>query len=123
MSKKEKFIKFVQDIIDEKDLEKLDKDSLEAIEFFNIFKTEGAVVKKKFTENGKKILQYLQENYEINNNLFKAKDIGAGLGISSKVASGSMRKLVTDNYLEKISENPNIYSLTDLGKNVDLSEE
>jgi Mn-dependent DtxR family transcriptional regulator len=48
--------------------------------------------------------------------LLKAKDIAEGLGISARTVSGAMRKLVTDNYVEKISTDPIIYSLTEKGK-------
>ena len=53
----------------------------------------------------------MQENKEKYNNLFKAKDIGEGLGISSKAVSGSMRKLVKDGYINKVGKEPVIYEL------------
>ena len=53
------------------------------------------------------------------NNLFKAKEIGEGLGISSRTASGAMRKLVTDGYIEKVGATPVVYSLTTLGVETD----
>ena len=75
------------------------------------------VIGKK--ENGKLVLKYMQDNKENYNNLFKAKEIGEGLGISSRTASGAMRKLVTDGYIEKIGESPVVYSLTESGTEVD----
>ena len=69
-------------------------------------KSEGGL-----TENGQKILSFMKENKEKYNNLFKAKDIGEGLGISSKVVSGSMRKLVKDGYINKVGKEPVIYEL------------
>lgn len=75
----------------------------------------------KFTENGIKILAYLQENKEDHNNLFKAKEVGEGLNISSRAASGAMRKLVNDGFLEKIGSNPVVYALTAAGEEIDLS--
>ena len=69
-------------------------------------KSEGGL-----TENGQKILSFMQENKEKYNNLFKAKDIGEGLGISSKAVSGSMRKLVKDGYINKVGKEPVIYEL------------
>ena len=69
-------------------------------------KSEGGL-----TENGQKILSFMQENKEKYNNLFKAKDIGEGLGISSKAVSGSMRKLVKDGYVNKVGKEPVIYEL------------
>jgi len=72
--------------------------------------------KPKFTDNGKLILSYMKENVETYNNLFKAKDMGEGIGISSRSVSGSVRKLVTDGYVEKMGENPIVYALTELGR-------
>lgn len=65
------------------------------------------------TENGKLILQYLQDSEHLT---FKAKDIGIGLDIPSRKVSGSMRKLVTDGFVDKIGKDPTIYILTDKGK-------
>lgn len=122
MTKKQKFINFVEGLIAKIDIDTLDADSKEAIEYFNILKSAEGEEKQKFTENGKLVLTYIQQNYETNNNMFKAKDIGEGLNITSRTASGAMRKLVTDGYLEKIASNPVIYSLTDLGKTVSVDE-
>ena len=66
------------------------------------------------TDNGKLILQYMQN--DDTKPLLKAKDIAEGLGISARTVSGAMRKLVTDNYVEKISTDPIIYSLAEKGK-------
>lgn len=122
MTKKQKFINFVEGLIAKIDIDTLDTDSKEAIEYFNILKSAEGEEKQKFTENGKLVLTYIQQNYETNNNMFKAKDIGEGLNITSRTASGAMRKLVTDGYLEKIASNPVIYSLTDLGKTISVDE-
>lgn len=122
MTNKQKFINFVDELISKLDIEKLDNNSKDAIEYFNILKNAGNEEKQKFTENGKIILTYIQKNYETSNNMFKAKDIGEGLNITSKTASGAMRKLVTDGYLEKVASNPVIYSITDLGKTVTVDE-
>lgn len=122
MTKKQKFINFVEGLIAKIDIDTLDADSKEAIEYFNILKSAEGEEKQKFTENGKLVLTYIQQNYETNNNMFKAKDIGEGLNITSRTASGAMRKLVTDGYLEKIASNPVIYSLTDLGKTILVDE-
>ena len=74
--------------------------------------------KPAFTDNGRKILQFMQESKDTFNNLFKAKDIGEQLSISSRTVSGGMRKLVTDGYVEKIGTNPVIYAITEKGVNV-----
>lgn len=76
--------------------------------------------KSELTENGKIILKYLQEHSDIR--LWKSRDIADQLGIASRSASGSMRKLVNDGYCEKLGENPVIYSLSEKGKNYIIEE-
>ena len=44
-------------------------------------------------------------------------DVAEQMGISSRGASGTMRKLVNDGFCEKIGQDPVIYSLTEKGKN------
>lgn len=120
MTKKEKFIKMVEELINAKDINELDK---EAIEYFEMLKAVKETEKPKFTENGKKILTYMQNNKDTYNNMFKAKDIGEGLFISSRAASGALRKLVTDNYVEKIGNEPVTYILTEKGININFTTE
>lgn len=92
--------------------------------YFNALQVSGDKKEtKEFTENGKMILQYMKDNKEICGNMFKAKSIGEGLGISSRTASGAMRKLVTNGYVDKVGDSPAIYSVTDKGDEVDLSAE
>jgi len=125
MSKKESFIKEVltlfEDLVeDENTPEKYF--SPDALDFWNGLNSTGDSEKPAFTPNGKLVLDYIQKNKDTYNNLFKAKDIGEGLGISSRTASGAMRKLVTDAYLEKVGQNPTVYSLTQKGIEVNLEE-
>jgi DNA-binding MarR family transcriptional regulator len=84
--------------------------------YFQALSTTADTVKPKFTKNGALVLKFMQENYETYNNIFSAKSIGEGMGISSRGASGALRKLVTDGYVNKIGETPVCYSLTDKGK-------
>lgn len=119
MTKKETFIKEVKDLI-EKAGEGLSED---AQTYFDALQASDDKQKPKFTENGKLVLQYIKDNKDEMNNMFKAKDVAEGLGLSSRTVSGASRKLVTDGYLEKVGENPVIYSLTDLGAEADLSAE
>ena len=76
---------------------------------------EGGAEKPVITDNGKVILKYLQENTD--KVTYKARDIADGLYISSRGVSGSLRKLVSDGFVEKIGTNPAIYSITEKGKN------
>lgn len=111
MTKKEIFINEISELIGQEPEKVL---SQEALSFWNSLKTFKEV--QPFTENGKKILQFMQDNEAELNNFFKAKDIGNGLSVSSRTVSGSLRKLVTDGYVEKIGTNPIIYSLTEKGE-------
>lgn len=123
MTRKQNFIEFVERLIPYNSIEELDDASKDAIDYFRtVIKGAAEEEKQKFTENGKLILSYIQQNYEITNNIFKAKDIGEGLNITSRTASGAMRKLVSDGYLEKIATNPVVYSLTELGKTTSVDE-
>ena len=124
MTKKEKFIEEVAKLANEADYNTIeDYFSEDALDYWNGLRVTKDKEKPKFTENGKLVLSFVKENKDAYNNLFKAKEIGEGLGISSRTASGAMRKLVTDGYVEKIGENPSVYSLTELGAQVNLDAE
>lgn len=70
--------------------------------------------KAEMTKNGAAVLRYLQKHPE---DILTAKAIGEEMSISSRTVSGSMRKLVTDNYVEKMGKNPSSYRITDKGIN------
>lgn len=121
--KKEEFIKMVQSMIDYIENEAHESDepiyySIEAKEFFEEFKKTKETVqpsKTKLTENGKKILLYMQQEKNNCENSFTAKNIAEGLFTSSRSVSGSMRKLMSEGYVHKIKNDPVTYSITDLG--------
>lgn len=122
MNKKEAFITIVENEIFQRPdiyIENYPDIFDDAKIYFEALKTEQKE-KEPFTENGKMILQYIQENKESFNNLFKAKDIGEGLGVSSRTVSGSIRKLVTDGYVERVGTNPAIYAITTKGEKVNF---
>lgn len=73
------------------------------------------IEKPLFTDNGAKILQYLQSAPTA---MYKARDIAENMGVTSKGVSGAMRKLVTDGYVEKVGKDPVVYMITEKGKNV-----
>ena len=73
--------------------------------------------KPEVTEAGLGILEYMQTCGKTS---LKAKDIADGMGVSSRKVSGSIRKLVTDGFVEKVGQNPVIYSLSDKGKDFDI---
>ena len=126
MTKKEAFLKIVKaEIFDRDDIyvENYPDIFEDAKDYFNGLSVSGDSGRPRFTDNGKLVLEYMQENVDTYNNLFKAKDIGEGMEISSRTVSGAMRKLVNDAYVEKVGENPTVYSLTAAGKEVTFNEE
>ena len=117
MSKKEKFVKAVQEaLFDKIDLTEMDPD---VVAYWEAFKGKEEADKPMFTDNGKIILKYLQDNPDITS--AKAKDIGEGLFISSRAVSGAIRKLVNDGFVEKIGQDPVLYSITEKGKTIEIA--
>jgi len=70
--------------------------------------------KVEVTEKGKMILEYLQ-NEDITPR--RSKVIADAMGLSGRTVSGSMKKLVSEGFIEKIGEDPASYILTEKGKN------
>lgn len=77
------------------------------------------IEKPMFTESGLQILEYLQSCDTTN---LKAKDIADGMQVSSRKVSGSIRKLVSDGFVDKYGQNPVIYMLTEKGKNFSIED-
>lgn len=67
------------------------------------------------TDTGKKILISMYVNQEKYLNVFSSKQLGELLFMSARSVSGSMRKLVTEQYVEKAGINPVTYKLTENG--------
>lgn len=111
-----KYLKIFEQIIADYGID-IDEDIQELRDFLAAM-TTSISNKPAFTEIGLDILAYLQNGHEKNN---KAKDIAEGMSLPSKKISGAMRKLVTDGYVEKFGQNPVIYSLTEQGKNFDIT--
>ena len=117
MSKKQEFIDFVETYLMSNCKQ---EDIPEGVMiYWNALKTKEEKEKPLFTDNGKMILSYLREHPEVTT--WKAKDIAEGMFVSSRVVSGSIRKLVTDGFVEKVSKDPVIYSITDLGKTIEIN--
>lgn len=91
----------------------------EVKEFYDILRSQQDkhIDKPLFTEAGLQILEYLKTQ-DVKS--LKAKDIADGMEISSRKVSGSIRKLVTDGFVEKYGANPVVYTLTEKGKNFDI---
>lgn len=111
MSAKSDFIEFVRDL--SREVEPSDWPG-HSRQYWDSLTTEKE--KPEFTDNGKLILKYLQDTVSDRPEQ-KAKEIGEGLLISSRTVSGAIRKLVTDGYVDKVSQDPVIYALTEKGKN------
>ena len=112
MSKKQEFINFVEMAIEAYPQEMNE----EARIYWEAFKGKEEIDKPLFTDNGKLILKYLQENQSTE--MWKARDIAEGLFVSSRTVGGAIRKLCTDGYVEKIGQDPVVYALTEKGKNI-----
>ena len=91
----------------------------DVVAYWEAFKGKEEADKPMFTDNGKIILKYLQDNPDITS--AKAKDIGEGLFISSRAVSGAIRKLVNDGFVEKIGQDPVLYSITEKGKTIEIA--
>lgn len=111
MTGREEFIKYVESVLIESEL------SEEALKFWNCIKNKEEKEKPLFTENGKKIFDFLKSQEQEN---WKAKEIAEELGMSSRGVSGAIRKLVTDNFVEKVGLDPVIYTLTTYGKEFNI---
>ena len=117
MSKKQEFIKYVEALMDEQPNITMSED---AYLYWEAFRGLNDVEKPLFTDNGKLILKHLQANQQ--EAMWKARDVAEGLFISSRAVSGAMRKLVTDGFVEKVGQDPVVYSLTEKGKNIKIED-
>ena len=121
MTKKEAFIKVIDYLFTDEhamEAEEIFKEEFSlAVEFFNDFKNNKVKNSGAMTENGKNLLSWMQENVDTMTNLFTSKEVAEGLFTSGRSVAGSMRKLVTDGYVEKIGKDPVQYSLTEKGIN------
>ena len=129
MTKKETFIKFIEvaikiaedeitymnDISEKYNITTNDYDI--AMEFWKDFKNGKSKSSEKMTENGAKLLSWMQENIDKMSNIFTSKEAAEALFTSGRSIAGSMRKLVNDGYVEKTGKDPVQYSLTEAGKN------
>ena len=113
MSKKQEFIEYVKERVDWTDASENVKIYWEA------FISKEEKEKPMFTDNGKLILQFLKDNPDTTT--WKARDIAEGLFITSRTVSGAIRKLCADGFVEKVSQDPVIYTITELGKTVEIN--
>ena len=81
--------------------------------------TDKKAEKPILTDSGKMVLKFLQDAEP---GVYKAKDIADKLFVSSRNVSGAMRKLVTDQFVEKMGESPVLYSITQKGKEIIIED-
>ena len=121
MTKKEAFIKVIDYLFTDEhamEAEEIFKEEFSlAVEFFDDFKNNKVKNSGAMTENGKKLLSWMQENTDTMTNFFTSKEAAEALFTSGRSIAGSMRKLIADGYVEKTGKDPVRYSLTDAGKN------
>ena len=110
---KQEFLNFVETLIKENPDRAKELMTDNVIAYLNILK-EVKDEKPVLTDNGKLILKYMQEHQDVR--CWKAKDLAEQMGISSRGASGTLRKLVNDGFCEKLGAEPVIYALTEKGK-------
>ncbi len=115
MSNKQEFIQFVENVVQEFNVEMPEN----AQKYFDAMKNVPEKEKPMFNDGGKQILKYLKDNHSVGEAL-AAKTIAEGMMISSRSVSGSIRKLVTDGFVEKVSTDPVLYALTDKGNEVTI---
>ena len=113
MSKKQEFIEYVKERVDWTDASENVKIYWEA------FISKEEKEKPMFTDNGKLILQFLRDNPDTTT--WKARDIAEGLFITSRTVSGAIRKLCTDGFVEKVSQDPVIYTIKKIKKTVEIN--
>ena len=118
MSKKQEFIKFVEEIMVIAKVDTIENE--DARLYWEAFRSQGEEKEKPmFTDNGKLVLTFLQQHQDTT--MWKARDIAEEMFVNSRMVSGSMRKLVTDGYVEKVGQEPVIYTLTEKGKNIEIN--
>lgn len=114
MSKKEKFIELVKVLMENVSIDETEWG--DALIYFKALQMSEDNAKPAITDKGKDIILFIQNNYVSFNNMFSSKQIADGMGVPTKSVSASMRGLVSGGYLEKISDKPVIYSITEKGK-------
>lgn len=119
MTKKEAFITIIEAEIFSSNIYENDypEEYKLAKSFWEDFKDGKIKNSGTMTENGKKLLSWMQENVDTMTNLFTSKEAAEALFTSGRSIAGSMRKLVNDGYVEKTGKDPVQYSLTEAGKN------
>ena len=89
-----------------------------ALDFYENYQNSQPA-KKPITDKGIPIILALREVED----WITAKALGERMDISGRSVSGSLKKLVTDGYVDKRAGSPAAYKITDKGMNCDLEIE
>ena len=116
---KQEFIEFLDALMRAAPEVVEEKGSEQILSYINTLK-ENTKKNTELTANGALVLDFMQTADSLT---FKARDIGEGIGVSSRTVSGALRKLVNDGYVDKIGESPVVYSITEKGKNYNIKGE
>ena len=87
--------------------------------FVKLTKLEEKTASNGLTEKNINILTFMNESPD---ELYSSQTIGVALGLTPRSVSGSMKKLVNEEYVEKLGQNPVCYKLTEAGKNFHVDE-
>lgn len=90
----------------------------DAVDFFEDYQKSSSGP-KEMTEKGYTILLQMKDV----NDWITAKSLGEIMDISGKSVSGTMRKLVTDGFVEKRAGNPTCYKITEKGLKYEIKED
>ena len=86
--------------------------------FWSDFKTKRE--RPKFTPNGKLLIQFFRGHED---EVFSSREIAVEMGMSARAVGGAIRKLVNDEYVEKIvTDGTNNYRILPAGIVADLDE-
>ena len=112
MTNKEKFINEIDQL--------LENTTFSFSEAANCYYQDLKKAKSKtgLTDNGKKIIEYLQ-TFPVGTPQ-TAKEIGEALFLSGRSVSGAMRKIVADGYVDKEGKDPVKYALNQTGKELSV---
>lgn len=117
MSKKEKFIEEISEIVE--NVRKTTGEnplSEDALVYFEALQMSEDKEKPEITEKGKDILIHIQDNISNYEKMFSAKQVAEGMGLVTRSVSASMRGLVAGGFLERVSDKPVLYAVTNKGR-------
>lgn len=112
MTDKQAFVQFVESLMVGREVPE------QVLKYFNNLKNRPEKAKPQFTENGKIVLEFLKNHAD---GQFTSKTIADGTVLSPRAVSGSIRKLVTDGYVQKIEGGTTLeYAITPSGVSANI---